>query len=297
MATITAGDGTRLYVEETGADNAGHPILFLHEYSGDHRSWAPQVAHFSRTRRCIVAAARGYPPSDVPDDAESYGHEIAAADALAVLDGLGIKAAHVVGLSMGAYTGLMLAMRCPERMISLLAASGGSGSHPLDNPARMDDARKLAAEMRRAGAFPADAYAGRPTRMTLKRKNPEGWRKFRDQLAEHPVAGAAHVLLQYVAGRPSLYTFEDSLKRVAVPTLLMIGDEDDPVIEINVWLKRTLPAAGLTVRRNSGHLLNLEEPDAFNAEMAWFLAAVEAGDWPARQTAAMSAAAPARKAG
>lgn len=286
MAHVTAKDGTRLYVEEAGPKNAtGHPILFLHEYSGDHRSWAPQVKHFSRTHRCIVAAARGYPPSDVPEVAKSYGPGIAADDALAVLDGLGIAKAHVVGLSMGSYTGLLLAMSHPERMTSLLAASGGSGSHPRDNPARLADARKLAAEMRAAGVFPAETYASGPTRMTLKRKNPAGWREFRDHLAEHPVAGAAHVLVEYVAGRPSLYTYEESLKRVTVPTLLMIGDEDDPVIEVNVWLKRTLMAAGLSVWPNSGHVLNLEAPDAFNAGLAAFLQAVEAGTWPARDPA------------
>jgi pimeloyl-ACP methyl ester carboxylesterase len=280
---VAAKEGTRLYVEESGS---GQPILFLHEYSGDHRSWTAQVAHFSRTHRCIVAAARGYPPSEVPADAARYGHEIAAADALAVLDGLGVAKAHVVGLSMGAYTGLLLAMKHPERMMSLLAASGGSGSHPRDNPGRMEEARKLADAMRAAGKFPADSYALGPVRIQLKRKNPAAWREFRDHLAEHPVMGAAHVLLQYVAGRPSLYTFGDALSQVTVPTLLMIGDEDDPVIEINIWLKRTMPAAGLFVRPNSGHLLNLEEPDAFNSHMAAFLSAVEADEWPARAPAA-----------
>ena len=287
MPHITAKDGARLYVEEHGPAHArGQPILFLHEYSGDHRSWAAQVAHFANTHRCIVPAARGYPPSDVPDDAARYGHEIAALDALAVLDGLAVAKAHVVGLSMGAYTGLLLAMKHPERMASLLAASGGSGSHPRHNPARMEEARKLADAMLAAGRFPAAGYAEGPVRVQLKRKNPAGWRKFRDNLAEHPVTGAAHVLLQYVAGRPSLYTFEEPLSRVAVPTLLMIGDEDDPVIEINVWLKRIMPAAALLVRPNSGHLLNLEEPDVFNAHMAAFLAQVDAGDWPARAPAA-----------
>ena len=283
MAHVTAKDGTRLYVEETGS---GHPILFLHEFAGDHRSWAPQVTHFSRTHRCVVMASRGYPPSDVPVDAAAYGHDIAAADAVAVLDGLRLARAHVVGLSMGAYTGLMLAIRCPERLTALVAAAGGSGSHPKGGTAYRAETEKRAAAMLAAGKFPADEVGNGPTRVQLKRKNPSAWKEFRDQVAEHPVIGSAHVLRRIVGGRPSLYAFEDALKRVSVPTLLMVGDEDDGIIEINVWLKRTMPAAGLDVWPASGHLLNLEEPEVFNDRVACFLKAVEAGAWSACQPAA-----------
>jgi len=283
MAHVTAKDGTRIYVEDSGS---GHPILFLHEFAGDHRSWAPQVAHFSKTHRCVVMASRGYPPSDMPDDAAAYGHDIAAADAVAVLDGLRLARAHVVGLSMGAYTGLMLAIRCPERLTALVAAAGGSGSHPPGGTAYRAETENRAAAMLAAGKFPADEVGNGPTRVQFKRKNPGGWREFRDQVAEHPVTGSAHVLRRIVGGRPSLYTFEEALKRVTVPTLLMVGDEDDGIIEINVWLKRAMPAAGLEVWPASGHVLNLEEPDAFNDRVARFLKTVEAGAWPARQTAA-----------
>ncbi|MGH6660718.1 MAG: alpha/beta fold hydrolase, partial [Rhodospirillales bacterium] len=275
-------DGTRLYVEESGS---GHPILFLHEFAGDHRSWAPQVKHFSRTHRCVVMASRGYPPSDVPDDAAAYGHDIAAADAVAVLDGLRLARAHVVGLSMGAYTGLMLAIRCPERLTALVAAAGGSGSHPPGGTAYRAETEKRAAAMLAAGKFPADEVGNGLTRVQLKRKNPAAWKEFRDQVAKHPVIGSAHVLRRIVGGRPSLYMFEEALSKVAVPTLLMVGDEDDGIIEINVWLKRTMPAARLDMWPSSGHLLNLEEPEVFNDRMARFLKTVEAGTWPARQPA------------
>ena len=280
MTHVTAQDGTRLYVEESGS---GHPILFLHEFAGDHRSWAGQVKRFSGTHRCVVPAARGYPPSGAPDNAAAYGYKIAAADAIAVLDGLGIARAHVVGLSMGAYTGLILAMRHPERISALVAAAGGSGSHPRGGTAYRAETQQRADAMLAAGKFPADEVANGPTRVQLKRKNPPAWREFRDQLAEHPVIGSAHVLRHYDGARPSIYTFEDALSKVAVPTLLMIGDKDDAVIEINVWLKRTMPAAGLEVWPMSGHVLNLEEPGEFNDSMAKFFDAVAAGTWPSRQ--------------
>ena len=57
-------DGIELYYEE---DGQGFPLLFVHEFAGDHRSWAPQVRRFAKVYRCITYSARGYPPSDGPD--------------------------------------------------------------------------------------------------------------------------------------------------------------------------------------------------------------------------------------
>ena len=90
MPHVTADDGVRLYYEEAGS---GRPIVFVHEFAGDHRSWEPQLRHFSRTHRCIAFSARGYPPSDVPEDPEMYSQDRARDDVLAVLDGLGIEQA------------------------------------------------------------------------------------------------------------------------------------------------------------------------------------------------------------
>src|SRR5438128_8343257 len=108
MATITADDGVRLHAEATGATGTGAPLLFIHEFAGDHRSWEPQVRSFSGGYRCLTYAARGYPPSGVPADGAAYSQDRAIADAVAVLDGLGVGRAHVAGLSMGGFTALHL---------------------------------------------------------------------------------------------------------------------------------------------------------------------------------------------
>lgn len=279
MPFATADDGTMLYYADEGV---GEAILFLHEYGGDPRSWDPQIDAFSKTHRCVATASRGYTPSGIPDDASAYSHQIVAEDARAVLDHLEIEKAHVVGLSMGAYTGLMLALRHPDRVITLTAASGGSGSHPADNPPYRQESQDRADAMLKDGAFPADAFANGPTRLQLKRKNPVEWKRFRDELAEHDVVGAAHVLREIVGGRPSLYTFEDQLAAATTPVLFMVGDEDEPVLDINLWLKRTMPGAGLQVVPKSGHLLNLEEPDAFNQRIQRFHELVAGGNWPLR---------------
>ena len=88
MAFATTDDGVRLYYEETGS---GAPIIFVHEFAGDHRSWEQQLQHFGRRYRAITYAARGYPPSDVPEDPASYSQSRAADDILAVLDHLAIR--------------------------------------------------------------------------------------------------------------------------------------------------------------------------------------------------------------
>src|SRR5882672_7838053 len=107
MPTLDTDDAVKLFYEETGA---GTPVVFVHEFAGDQRSWEPQLRHFSRRYRCIAYNARGYPPSDVPQDVERYSQARARDDLRCVLDALGIQRAHVVGLSMGAFATLHFGM-------------------------------------------------------------------------------------------------------------------------------------------------------------------------------------------
>lgn len=273
-------DGVNIYYEETGQ---GTPILFLHEYGGDRRSWEPQVRHFSRDQRCIVMCSRGYPPSDVPEDENLYGQDHAIADALAVMDAAGVEQAIVIGLSMGGYTGLRLAIHNPERVIALAAASAGAGSLKEGLQVFRDEAFAHSEKYLEAGKMLAEPFANGPTRVQLKRKDIRGWEEFRDQLAEHPAIGAAYTLRHVQGGRPSLFDFEAEFNACAVPTLLMVGDEDDVCLDVNVWLKRAMPTSGLRVFPKSGHLINLEDPATFNAEIADFLRSVKAGTWPVRE--------------
>ena len=103
MPQITTDDGVRLYYEETGS---GAPIVFVHEFADDVRGFEPQIRYFSRRYRCVAYNARGYPPSDVPEEPERYSQDRARDDIRAVLDALGIAKAHVVGLSMGGFATL-----------------------------------------------------------------------------------------------------------------------------------------------------------------------------------------------
>ncbi|MGI9509291.1 MAG: alpha/beta fold hydrolase, partial [Geminicoccaceae bacterium] len=125
MAFATAGDGVRLYYEEAGT---GDPLIFVHEFAGDHQSFEPQIRFFSRRYRCLTFAARGYPPSDVPSHVASYSQKTAAADIVAVLDAANVERAHIVGLSMGAFATLHAGLDFSERARSLVLAGIGYGA-------------------------------------------------------------------------------------------------------------------------------------------------------------------------
>jgi pimeloyl-ACP methyl ester carboxylesterase len=277
MAYATTDDGVRLWYEDTGT---GVPIVFVHEFAGDHRSWEPQVRFFSRRHRCIAYAARGYPPSDVPERVDSYSQERAAADIRAVMDGAGIERAHVVGLSMGGFATLHFGLGYPERALSLVAAGVGYGAEKEREAQFRQGAEEAARgfETKGSRAF-AEIYGVAAARVQFEAKDPRGWREFVDQLAEHASLGAANTMRGVQAKRPSLYDLEDQFKRLALPTLIVAGDEDDNSLQPSIFLKRTIPASGLLLLPKTGHTLNLEEPDAFNRALAEFFAQVTAGRW------------------
>lgn len=282
---ITTKDGVRLHAEEVGA---GTPILFIHEFGGNHQSWEPQLRHFSRRHRCITYAARGYPPSDVPGEVGHYSQAIAVADAVAVLDGLGVAEAHIVGLSMGGFATLHLGLRHPGRALSLTVAGAGYGAEKQFEAYFRGVSLEVADRFEALGARAfAPIYAEGASRVQFQAKDPRGWREFADRLATHSSMGAALTMRGVQAARPSLWDLEDELKGLAVPTLVIVGDEDDHCLQPGLFLKRTIPACGLSVFAKTGHTLNLEEPALFNAVLAEFIAQAEAGAWAPRDPRAL----------
>ena len=287
MDSVTTDDGVRLHVEQTGS---GTPLLFVHEFAGDLRSWEPQIRHFSSGHRCVAYNARGYPPSDVPRDVSAYSQVRAVADAVAVLDALEIERAHVIGMSMGGFCALHLGLDHPERALSLVVAGCGYGAQPEARDGFRRECEAIASAFRQEGsAAVAERYAVGPARVQLQNKNPEAWELFARRLAEHSPDGAALTMLGVQRERPSLYELTDRLERLEVPTLILAGDEDDGCLEASVMLKRTIPSAGLALLPKTGHTSNLEEPGVFNATVEPFLEAVEGGRWALRDPRSLSA--------
>ena len=280
MPFLTTDDGVKLHYEETGS---GTPIVFVHEFAGDWRTWEPQLHHFSRRYRCIAYNARGYPPSDVPADVDRYSQQRARDDIRAVLDALNIDRAHVVGNSMGGFATLHFGMTDSPRALSLVVAGCGYGAHPSLYAQFQEQSRELAKSMLQHGmAHVAATYGHGPSRLQLRDKDPRGFAQFVRQFSEHSAQGSANTMLGYQARRPSLYGLTAEMARITAPTLIVAGDEDDAVLEPSMMMKRTIPTAGLVVLPKSGHMTNLEDPALFNRLLEDFFHQVEAGRWPAR---------------
>jgi pimeloyl-ACP methyl ester carboxylesterase len=269
--------GAKLYVEESGY---GYPIIFIHELASDIRGWETQLRHFSRGYRCIAYNARGYPPSDVPEDAALYGWKFAVDDIAAVMRGLKIERAHLVGVSMGGYAALQFGLRYSGKVSAIVAASVGSGSHPSQRDAWLRETSVLARIFIDHGMVSmAERMARGPARIQLKYKDRKSWREFVVRLRQHSPQGMSNTMAHCQALRPSLHDLRDQLSDMAVPVLLAVGDEDARCLETNLMLKSALPNAGLWICPNTGHAINLEEPAAFNAQVESFLGAVECGSW------------------
>jgi len=280
MPHATTDDGVKLYYEETGA---GDPVLFIHEFADDYRGWEPQIRQFSRRYRCIAYNARGFPPSDVPPESSSYSQMRAVDDAVAILDHLAIEKAHIVGLSMGGFCALHLGLNYPGRAVSLVVGGCGYGAE-VDKQAQFRDEALTTANSFEANgmAKTTERYAIGPTRVQYQNKDPRGWREFADHMAGHSAKGSANTMRGVQAERPSLYQLVDDMAKLAVPTLIISGDEDDPCLEPALLMKRVIPASGLVILPLSGHAINLEEPDAFNRALQEFFTAVEHDSWGPR---------------
>ena len=287
MPFARTDDAVKLYYEETGA---GAPMVFVHEFAADHRSWELQMRHFGQRYRCVTFGARGYLPSDVPEKPESYSQNRATDDILAVMDHLKIDKAHVVGLSMGGFATLHFGFRHPTRALSLVVAGVGYGAEKDQQAKFRGEVEVVARSLTTEGMEKfAAKYAYGPTRVQFENKDPRGFAQFKKELAEHSALGSANTQLGVQAQRPSLYDLLDKMRAMTVPTLILTGDEDWPCLAPSVLMKREIPSAALAVMPNCGHTINLEDPDLFNQIVGDFIVQVEAGRWPKRDPRAMSA--------
>ncbi len=287
MPFATTDDSVRLHYEETGS---GIPVIFVHEFAGDHRAWEAQMRHFGQRYRAITYAARGYPPSDVPTAVEKYSQARAADDIASVLDHLGIDKAHVVGLSMGGFATLHFGFRHAARALSLCVAGCGYGAEKGQQDKFRAEVAAVAAFLDEQGieAFAAK-YAYGPTRVQFENKDPRGFDEFKRQLAQHSAVGSRNTQLGVQGERPSLYDLTDQMKSLMVPTLILTGDEDWPCLQPGLLMKQAIPSAALSVMPNCGHTINLEDPNQFNRLVGDFIAQVDAGRWPTRDPRATAA--------
>jgi pimeloyl-ACP methyl ester carboxylesterase len=278
-------DGVQLYYEECGR---GTPIVFVHEFADDLRGWEPQLRFFSRRYRCIAFNARGYPPSEVPRARSKYSQVIATDDIAAVLRHLKLPKAHIIGCSMGGFATVHFGLRHARKALSLTAVGVGFGSDPDKRAQFLKDTEVMARRFDVLGTAEAiRPYQIGPSRVQFQNKDPRGFALFCAEFAKHSALGSANTLRGVQAKRPTIYSLERGLRRLKVPLHMMSGDEDNNCLEPGIFIKRVCPSASLTVVPNTGHAVNVEEPDLFNRLTAEFLAQVDSGRWRPRDPRAM----------
>ena len=258
-------------------EGRGFPVVFAHEFAGDMTSWEAQCSHFSERYRVISYNAVGYPPSDVPVDLALYERSQQIANLRGLLSHLGVERAHIVGLSMGAHMAIGFALAHPAMTCSLVAAGAGAGATNVR--AYQKDMNARASVLENEGMKGLDTYVYGPTRSGFRQRDPQGWQHFANGFAGHSAEGSARTLRGYQARRPSLYALEVDLRTSTVPTLVIVGDEDEPCLDPSLYLKRTIPRSGLVVMPQTGHAVNIERPTEFNAALDAFFSEVESGGW------------------
>ena len=272
MASV---NGVNLRYEETGE---GAPLVWVHEFGGDLRSWEPQVRYFSRRYRVVTYNHRGYAPSTIPSAASDYSQNLLVEDLYQLLKHLELGPVHLGGCSMGANVARDFAIAHPEMMRSLILLGAGAGS--VNREQFVQDEQAIAAGLERDGiASLVHHFEGVPNRASFKQKDPRGFAEFLRQVAEHDAQACAHLAREVLIKRKTVFELEAELKALRAPTLIMAGDRDAPSIEPSVVMREWIPHAGLVVFPGCGHVANLEEPGLFNLQVTEFLAAVEARRW------------------
>ena len=275
MPRFQTPDGITLYFEDTGT---GAPIVFVHEFGGDNRSWHRQIPVLSQSFRCITFCARGFLPSQVPSDRAQYGQAQSTGDVLALMDHLGIGAAHLVGTSMGSFTSLDFALDHGDRVLSVTLVGNSSG--PRDT-AEQENYRQtwVGHETRlreeRGGEGAVAVLEDDPAYQSFQKHDPEGWEIYADNLRGQSPEGAVHVLSTVHWNRRSLFDDTDRLRALDKPVLLVTGDEDYYLVgETNTFLQDTLPRADWHRFPGTGHLVNIERAAEFNRLLAGFVGLV-----------------------
>jgi pimeloyl-ACP methyl ester carboxylesterase len=267
-------NGVELYYEIHGH---GAWLVLAHEFSGGYKSWQPQVDALSTHVRLLIYNNRGYPPSSVPEDPEAYSQEHSIEDLRLLMEHVSVQQPVLGGFSMGGSIALNFALMHPERIRALVLAGTGTGS--IDKAQNARDFAPIADRFLAEGpAKVGEDYLRGPTRIQLLRKNPGAWQKLYKEFSGLSPIGMAYTLRGVQLKRPTMYELEARLRTLRVPTLVLVGEEDTPALEPSRFLARTIPNAALKILPGTGHTLQLEEPEAFNAAVLEFVRGLRPGE-------------------
>lgn len=260
MPYFQSGD-VKLFYQDEGQ---GEPLLFLHGFTFDHRMWQPQLDFFSSNYRILIPDSRGHGKSDAPET--GYSRDLRAEDTRLLLDELKIDKVHLVGLSMGGSTAIGFALKCPERLKSLVLVSTGAAGH---SPGKKIEILDEIAQTR--GIEAAKEKWLEWILVWFKKRDPKI-----GQLIETMVndfSGA--IWVDPMRGKYPRTIDIENAHNIKARTLLVAGKLDHLFVELSEKLHQKIENSQLIVLEEAGHMLNLEYPDKFNAELQNFIESID----------------------
>ncbi len=264
MPYLTA-NSVNLYYEDTGA--GPETIVFSHGLLWSSRMFAAQADHLKGRYRIIAYDHRGQGRSEVTPG--GYDMDTLTADALALMDGLGIERCHFAGLSMGGFVALRLAARYPERLQSLILMETTAQAEPAENVPRylmLNTVVKLfgtwAVKRPVMKIMFGQAFLQDPERAALRKK--WAWELTNNKRS---ITRAVQGVINRKPVPP------EELAKIQCPTLIIVGDQDVATVPAkSEYLNQHIPNSKLVYIPNAGHTSSVEEPDEVNAAIEAFLA-------------------------
>jgi len=244
-------NGIEIDYEVSGS---GRPVLLSHGYSATRRMWDAQHRALGEHHRVISWSMRGHGETESPADPARYSAALTVGDMRALLGHLGAGRAVIGGLSLGGYVSLAFYLEHPEMVRALVICDSGPGY-------RSADAREA------WNARASERAAALETRgLDALGKS----REVREAVALHRSAqGLAHAARGMLAQEGSRVI--DGLVSIQVPTLIIVGDQDQPFLAPCEYMAKKIPGARLEVIRDAGHSSNLDQPEVFNRVLLDFL--------------------------
>jgi pimeloyl-ACP methyl ester carboxylesterase len=244
-------NGISIFYEDQGS---GYPILMSHGYSATGRMWLPQAQALRSRYRLISWDMRGHGQTDSPESPDQYSEQLTVADMRGLLEHLGIRQAVLGGLSMGGYMSLAFYMRHPEMVRALVLSDTGPGY-------RKDEAREAWNQMaeQRARAFEEQGLDALGTSAEVRAS----------VLYHRSAQGLALSARGMLAQSGSRVI--DTLPDIRVPTLVIVGEHDQPFLAATDYMAAKIPGARKAVIEGAGHASNIERAEAFNAVLLEFL--------------------------
>jgi len=234
---------------------SGPAVLLSHGYSATRRMWDGQHRALGDRYQVISWSMRGHGQTESPSDPSQYSADLTVADMTALLWHLGVGRAVIGGLSLGGYASLGFYLAHPEMVRALVICDSGPGYRNAEARAAWNQrAHERAVELESRGL---DALSGRS-------------REMREAMAEHRSAqGLAHAARGMLAQEGSQVI--DGIAGIQVPTLIIVGDQDQPFLAPSEYMAKKIPGARLEVIAGAGHSSNLDQPEAFNRVLCDFL--------------------------